>query len=66
MKWRPDGWENPWNYPIGSSNPIAFEAGADAMLDALSGIPDGVRVINAKSVLNGQIFRVLFVPEEKD
>ena len=39
-KWRPEGWENP--YPRPSTYPpltetyrSAFEAGADAMLDAL-------------------------------
>lgn len=70
MKWRPDGWINPYQYieeqqkcttlMVGTfQGKRAFEEGADAMLKALRR--------NAETTVNGQgeNCRIVFIPDEE-
>ncbi len=60
MSWRPDGWENPYNFMTGEPIPKwkgkseSFEEGADALLEALFKLakesPTGTFVIDSKVV----------------
>ena len=62
--WRPKDWKNPYE-PIGADlkkmgNQIAFEAGADALLEALIGNNqlDHIEVMGKKC-------KVVFIPDEE-
>jgi hypothetical protein len=85
MSWRPEGWKNPyininpgsWDYFSNEHNP-AFEAGADAMLEAIKKQPNSVKVdLEFQSVgeVATEYFKIIhpngkgtlvFIPDEKE
>ena len=66
--WRPEGWQNSWNtereYEGMVSKAEIYEAGADAMLEALSVLSKGRPVVGIKEV-DGEQFEYLRIYSEK-
>ena len=71
--WRPEGWQNSWNtereYEGMVSKAEIYEAGADAMLEALSVLSKGRPVVGIKEVdgkqFDGKQFEYLRIYSEK-
>jgi hypothetical protein len=71
MRYRPDGWQNPYPEVIGDSYGVdAYEAGADAILEALIG--KGKRVVVSDKIISIPSFiykksgTLVFIPDEEE
>lgn len=64
--WRHKGWKTPYDPIVRVKEYLAFEAGADAMLEALKEegehLPEGFRVIYFPTVMPAG--RFIFIPDE--
>lgn len=68
--WRPEGWDtyeelSHTQIPLKTIIPSVFEAGADAMLEALSRVPeDGSYFVDRFTGESGKKYRCVFIPTD--